>query len=71
MKKYCRKNHPVIATSYSNVGCTYGELGDRKKALEYLLKALAIREKVLPENHHDIATSYNNVGYAYGELGRS
>ena len=64
-----RENRPDIVTSYNNVGGAYGELGEYKKALEYLLKALAIREKVLTENHPDIATSYNNVGVAYYELG--
>ena len=68
-EKVLPENHPAIATSYNNIGCAYGELGDHKKELEYCLKALAIREKVLPKNHPAIATSYNNVGYAYGELG--
>ena len=63
------ENHPVIAASYNNLGYAYGKLGDHKKQLDYYLKALAIREKVLPENHPDIAASYNNVGHAYYELG--
>jgi len=58
-----------LAAAYNNVGSTYGDLGDHKRALEYQLKALAIREKVLPPDHPDLATSYNNVGLAYGQMG--
>ena len=58
-----------LATAYNNLGSTYGHLGDHKKELEYQLKALAIREQVLPPTHPDLATSYNNVGYTYGTLG--
>ena len=60
---------PALATAYNNVGSTYSALGDHKKALEYQLKALAIREKVLPPEHPDLAISYNNVGSTYGNLG--
>jgi len=68
-KKELPEDHPNLATSYNNVGVSYGDLGDHKTALEYLLKALEIRKKVLPADHPDLATSYNNVGYTYGHLG--
>ena len=58
-----------LATGYNNLSYTYGKLGDHEKELEYDLKALAIRERVLPEDHPDLAQSYNNVGYSYGRLG--
>ena len=58
-----------LATGYNNVGSTYGALGDHKQALEYQLKALAIRERVLPPDDPDLAISYNNVGCTYDELG--
>ena len=45
------------------------DLGEHQKALEYLLKALAIRERVRPEDHPDLALSYSNLSYTYGELG--
>lgn len=61
--------HPALAAAYNNVGSTYGDLGDHNRALEYLLKALAIKEKVLPPNHPDLASSYSNVGMTYGDLG--
>ena len=58
-----------LAAAYSNLGRTYGDLGDHEKALEYKLKDLAICEQVLPSTHPDLATSYNNVGLTYGHLG--
>jgi tetratricopeptide (TPR) repeat protein len=58
-----------LATGYNNVGSTYGALGDHKQELEYQLKALEIRERVLPLEHPDLATSYNNVGVTYDALG--
>jgi tetratricopeptide (TPR) repeat protein len=59
-----------LATSYGNVGCSYDELGQWSRALKYKLKALGIRERVLPADHPDLATSYNNVGCSYGKLGQ-
>jgi tetratricopeptide (TPR) repeat protein len=38
----------------NNVGITYGKLGEHRRELEYLEKALEIRKKVLPENHPGI-----------------
>ena len=64
------KDHPHLATSYNNVGSTYGALGDHKQALESQLKALAIFERVLPENHPDLALSFNNIAWTYYALGR-
>ena len=58
-----------LAASYNNVGGTYRAMGDHKKTLEYVLKALGIQERVLPPEHPDLAISYNNVGLTYGALG--
>ena len=68
----CEQHQPDsnnLAAGYNNVGATYGALGDHKQALEYKLKALGIRERVLPPDHPSLATSYNNVGNTYGDLG--
>ena len=62
-------NSQSLATAYGNLGSTYGHLGDHEKELEYQLKALAIKEQVLPPTHPSLATSYNNVGMTYGDLG--
>ena len=45
---------PRLATVYSNLGSTYGALGDHEKELEYQLKSLAICEQVLPPTHPDL-----------------
>ena len=58
-----------LAAAYNNVGLTYGQMGDHKRALKYQRKALVIREEVLPTDHPDLAQSYNNVGYTYGQMG--
>ena len=63
------KDTEQLATVYNNLGYAYGGLGDHRKALEFMLKALGIREKVLPPEHPDLAKSYNNVGLTYGDLG--
>ena len=63
------KDTAPLATVYNNLGSIYGDLGDHKKALEFQLKALAIREKVLPPDHPHLAASYNNVGATYSDLG--
>ena len=64
------KNYPHLAQSYNNVGLTYCALGDHKHALENLMKALEIRERVLPGNHPDLAQSFNNIAWTYYALGR-
>lgn len=62
-------NSPNLAAAYSNLGSTCGHLGDHKEELKYDLKALAIREQILPLTHPNLAISYNNVGVAYSHLG--
>jgi tetratricopeptide (TPR) repeat protein len=40
------------------------------RALEFQLKALEIREKVLDKDHPDLAQSYNNVSTIYNAMGQ-
>jgi tetratricopeptide (TPR) repeat protein len=61
--------HPLVATSYSNLGSAYEALGDAQKALTYQEKSLAIKLQVYGEAHPSVATSYNNLGLAYKALG--
>ena len=63
-------DHPDLAASYNNVGGSYLAMGDHEKELEYDLKALRIRERVLPGNHPDLAQSFNNIAWTYHALGR-
>ena len=53
------------AKSYNHIGRVYEAQGDYDRAMEYFLKALAIREKVLGTEHSDTAASYNNIGLVY------
>ena len=59
-----------LTTLYGNTAVTYGALGQQDKRLAYNLKALAIREAVLPADHPDLATSFNNIAGTYGALGQ-
>ena len=76
-------DHPDTATSYNNIGLAYYEQGlfvehsryfktakvSYEKALNYINKALYIREKVLGKKHLDTAMSYNNIGAIYENQG--
>ena len=63
------KNTEKLATVYNNLGSIYGNLDDHSTSLEFQLKALEIREKVLPPDHPHLAISYGNVGTTYVNLG--
>jgi hypothetical protein len=64
-KETLTQNHPLIATSYNNIGEIYQNKGDNDKASEYLFKSLEIKEQTLPPNHPDISRSYSNIGLFY------
>jgi preprotein translocase subunit SecA/nephrocystin-3 len=55
----------------NRIGLSYGQLGDNKKALVFVRKALDIRRSLMGQQHSfsDVAQSYNNVGHFYGQLG--
>jgi tetratricopeptide (TPR) repeat protein len=59
----------VLAALAGNLTGILEALGIYGKALEFELKALTIREKVLDKNHPHLATSYNNVSVIYISLG--
>ena len=42
-EKVLDKNHPDVATSYSNLSHIYLAMGDLSKALKYQVKAVEIR----------------------------
>ena len=50
-----------VATSYNNVGCAYGSLGQYEKALEYLRKALAIRKALFGESSVSTVKTRTNI----------
>ena len=57
--------HPIVATSYNNIGMVWKRKGEYDKALEYYEKCLAIRLKTLGAEHPSVATSYNNIGVVW------
>ncbi|MCH2046340.1 MAG: tetratricopeptide repeat-containing sensor histidine kinase [Saprospiraceae bacterium] len=50
------------AKIYNNLGSIYIQVGQHKKAIEWLLKALEIREEI---NDPLVATTYTNLGLEY------
>ncbi len=59
------ETHEKVATLANNVSTIYYTMGQLEKALEFQLKALAIREQVLAKNHPDLAQSYHNLSTIY------
>ncbi len=57
------------ANVLSDLGTTYGLLGNYQEALKYQKQALEIRRQLFGELHPDTATSFNNVGSIYGDMG--
>lgn len=52
---------------YNNLGLNYFKSGNREKAMEAHLKALAIRKDSLPEDHFDFVETYNNLALLFIE----
>jgi tetratricopeptide (TPR) repeat protein len=63
-------NDEELATLANNLSTLYQALGQLDRALEYQLKALAIREKILSADHPHLAQSYNNVATIYRAMGQ-
>lgn len=59
--------HEDAAIELCNIGVVYATLGDKKKALEYINKALLIMKRL--GNHEGEAAALNNAGRLYAELG--
>ncbi len=57
-----------VANVSNNLAEILRGFGSYKKALVYNLKAIDIREKVLPADDPDLATSYNNISLVYIDL---
>jgi tetratricopeptide (TPR) repeat protein len=61
-------DHPDVASSLNTVGSGYEKLNDNKKALDYYIKALQVRQRLFFYDHPDLVESLNNVGKSYGKL---
>lgn len=67
-KKFIKKVHPDIATTYHNIGLVFYEMGEYEKAITNFKKAYKIRQSCLQPNHADILTTYYRAGLAYLQL---
>ena len=53
------------------MGVAYEQLGKHEEGLEYLLRALRMREAVYEgTDHEDVAVAHSNVGLSYQALGK-
>jgi tetratricopeptide (TPR) repeat protein len=66
--------HHMVASCLHAIGSTYLQSKNihdvSSIALEFLQKALNIRQKILPENDLSISTSFQNIGSLYRALGQ-
>ena len=62
------KDHPHLATSYSNIRLVYNDMREYSKALEYYQKSIEIKKIALPKKHSKLATSYNNIALVYNNM---
>ncbi|MCH9649703.1 MAG: serine/threonine-protein kinase [Deltaproteobacteria bacterium] len=63
-------DHPSIARHLTNLGITYGYVGDHEQALAINLRALAIQEKALGPSHADVGVNLVNISKSYESLSR-
>ena len=60
-------NHPLTATSLSNIATIFQRQKKFDKAIEFNFHALKIREENLGKDHDKTAVSYNNLGSVFFE----
>ena len=52
----------ALATTYSNLGTVYQDLGELERAKEYHILAIEIQKEKLGPQHVALATTYSNLG---------
>ncbi len=65
-EKYLPPVHPLLATTYNNIGLVHQSLDDHQKTYSYLQRALKIELKALPT----LAVTYHNISKALENLCR-
>lgn len=63
------REHSDVASSYDNIGSTWGTKGNLDMALEYYEKSLAINLKYFNGENLSVAQSYNNIGAIWSDKG--
>ena len=56
------------ASNLSNIGLAYSRLCDFARAIEYLSRALKMRQS-MDERHHSVCESYSNLATVYIRMG--
>jgi tetratricopeptide (TPR) repeat protein len=69
-RKVLTSTHPDYATSLTNLGAVYTDLGDYLRAEQLFLEVVAIREKTVGTNHRRYGVAMNNLGEAYRGQGQ-
>ena len=54
-----------LAETYSNIALLYDQQGETDKALDYNIRCLDIRTRLLHRNHPLLGEIYNNIGLVY------
>ena len=67
-KKLLGDEHPNVALSLNNVGCTFGALGKHEEALKYLMEASKIFKGSYKENHPMVQEVLKNIQMIQCEL---
>ena len=65
---YISEENNNIASLTNNLSWIYRYTGDLKNALDFQLKSIQIKEKILDKNHPDIAISYNVLSLIYKDM---
>lgn len=68
-ENYYGKDHIQVAITLTNLGNTYGDLGDFRRQKELLEQALVILERHYGKDHVQMAITLTNLANAYGDLG--
>lgn len=71
VKVYGGKNHKNIAYVYSLIARCHHSRKNYEAEFPYLLEALEIQKRLLPDDHTELADTYTNLGIYYGDQGDS
>ncbi|HBS88754.1 MAG: hypothetical protein A2W91_04235 [Bacteroidetes bacterium GWF2_38_335] len=65
LKEIVGEEHPNHITAINNLAVLYSHINKLDLAIEYNLKALALREKTMGKTNYDYSISLNNLGANY------
>lgn len=65
------EDHPVYASSISNMALVFKRMGDLESSVEMYSRALRVYKKTGGDRTVSFATALTNLGFAYGEMAKS